>query len=414
MMAGEGAQIGLRWCSGAKALPFLALAFFYMGVSAANSETLKAREYRMAGDSARTRIVIEFDKEPDPRWFLLRGPHRVVIDLPDTDFRLDPKSLRARGLVKNVRYGHLTEGVSRLILTAKGPFEVEKLDVVRNEEGPGHRLVVDLAAASEKTFEARLADQAVTTGSTATPKGDRLGQPAATPRSDKKFTVVLDAGHGGIDGGAESSGGTIEKDITLAFAFELRKKIEADGRYTVFMTRDKDEFLSLDERVTLARQHEADLFISIHADTIRLKGIRGATVYTVSDKASDAEAAETAARENQSDLLAGIEIDEENKQVADILVDLIRRETHTYSVRFARSLVGELSDTVEMINNPHRFAGFRVLRAPDVPSVLVELGYLSNTKDEEQLKSEAWRGKAADSIIDAIELFAQAKLAQGG
>ncbi|HTV68350.1 MAG TPA: N-acetylmuramoyl-L-alanine amidase [Rhizobiaceae bacterium] len=404
-----------RWFSMAKALPFLAITLLYIGTAAANSENLKALEYRMAGDSSRIRVVLDFDREPEPRWFLLRGPHRVVIDLPETDFRFDPKSLKARGLVRNVRYGHLSEGMSRLILTAKGPFEVEKLDVVRNEEGPGHRLVFDLAAASEKKFEALLAEQAVTTGSTVmTPKGDRLGQPPSAPRSDRKFTVVIDAGHGGIDGGAESPGGTVEKDITLAFAFELRKKIEAGGRYNVFMTRDRDEFLSLDERVTLARQHEADLFISIHADTIRLKGIRGATVYTVSDKASDAEAAETAARENQSDMLAGIEIDEENKQVADILVDLIRRETHSYSLRFARSLVGELSNTVEMINNPHRFAGFRVLRAPDVPSVLVELGYLSNAKDEEQLTSEQWRGKAADSIIDAIELFAEAKTAQGG
>ena len=161
-------------------------------------------------------------------------------------------------------------------------------------------------------------------------------------------------------------------------------------------------------------RHEADLFISIHADTIRLKGIRGATVYTVSDKASDAEAAETAHRENQSDTLAGIQLDEENPQVADILVDLIRRETHTYSVKFARSLVGKLSNTVELINNPHRSAGFKVLRAPDVPSVLVELGYLSNAQDEERLKSADWRGKAADRIIDAISLFAQAKAGEGG
>ena len=172
------------------------------------------------------------------------------------------------------------------------------------------------------------------------------------------------------------------------------------------MTRDTDEFLRLDERVRIARQHEADLFISIHADTISRKGIRGATVYTVSDKASDAEAQAIADRENLSDTLAGIEIKEENHEVADILVDLIRRETHTFSMRFARSLVGELSPTVELINNPHRSAGFKVLKAPDVPSVLVELGYLSNAKDEEQLRNPDWRDKAADRIATAIALFA--------
>ena len=164
----------------------------------------------------------------------------------------------------------------------------------------------------------------------------------------------------------------------------------------------------------IARQHEADLFISIHADTINRKGIRGATVYTVSDKASDAEAEATADRENLSDTLAGIDVKEENHEVADILVDLIRRETHTYSVRFARSLVDELSPAVELINNPHRSAGFKVLRAPDVPSVLVELGYLSNAKDEEQLRDPDWRDKAADRIAAAIDLFAGVKTGAGG
>ncbi|MBX3579817.1 MAG: N-acetylmuramoyl-L-alanine amidase [Rhizobiaceae bacterium] len=397
----------------ALAAPVLAFALAAQAF-AADAPGLTASGFKMAGDAVRTRVVLQFDKEPDLKWFLLRSPHRIVIDLPDTEFLVDPAELAARGLVDNVRFGSLGEGASRLILSSSGPFEVEKLDVLENDGGFGHRLVVDLAAASERKFEALLADQTETTGSTpAARKGDRLGHSADT-REGRKFTIVIDPGHGGIDGGAESAGGTVEKSITLAFAFELRKKLLDLGEYAVVMTREKDEFLSLDERVVIARQHEADLFISIHADTIRLKGVRGATVYTVSDKASDAEAAETAHRENQSDKLAGIELGEENPQVADILVDLIRRETHSFSVQFARSLVGKLSTSVELINNPHRSAGFRVLRAPDVPSVLVELGYLSNAKDEEQLKSEEWRGKAADRIIDAIAAFAEAKGGQGG
>jgi N-acetylmuramoyl-L-alanine amidase len=198
----------------------------------------------------------------------------------------------------------------------------------------------------------------------------------------------------------------VEKAITLAFALELKAKLSASGAYDVFMTRESDEFLRLDDRVRIARQHDADLFISVHADTISQKGIRGATVYTVSDKASDAEAQALADRENLSDRLAGIEIEEENHEVADILVDLIRRETHNFSIGFARSLVGELSSAVGLINNPHRSAGFRVLKAPDVPSVLVELGYLSNPKDEAQLRDPDWRGKAADCIARAIDAFA--------
>ncbi|MGI6853359.1 N-acetylmuramoyl-L-alanine amidase [Mesorhizobium sp. 1B3] len=377
------------------------------------AQPLKASGYKMVGDAARMRLVIQFDREPEPNWFLLRGPHRLVIDLPETNFAVKAGDLKARGLISGVRYGNIGEGKSRLILTSKGPFEVEKLDVVKNETEPGYRLMADIVAASERQFEAALSLQVETTGSThAAPKADRLGK--ATPREGKRFTVVIDPGHGGIDGGAEGLNGSVEKSITLAFALELKAKLAAAGKYDVFMTREKDEFLRLDERVRIARQHEADLLISIHADTIRLKDIRGATVYTVSDKASDAEAEATAGRENLSDQLAGIELEEENHEVSDILVDLIRRETHNFSIRFARSLVGELSNNIEMINNPHRFAGFRVLRAPDVPSVLVELGYLSNPNDEQQLQDASWRGKAIDGIASAVGLFATAKIGAGG
>ena len=380
----------------------------------ASAAPLEAKAYKMAGDATHMRVVMQFDREPDLRWFLLRGPHRLVIDLPETNFSVDPRELKARGLVAGVRFGNVGEGRSRLILSAKGPFAVERVEVLENEKSAGYRLVADIAASSDRVFDEALAEQTQTTGSTqATKKTDRLGQ-VAQRAAGKRFTIVIDPGHGGIDGGAEGVNGTVEKAVTLAFATELKKKLEQTGPYNVFLTREKDEFLRLDERVRIARQHEADLFISIHADTIRLKGIRGATVYTVSDKASDAEAAALAVRENLSDQLAGIEIEEENHEVADILVDLIRRETHTFSMRFARSLVGELSTAVELINNPHRSAGFKVLRAPDVPSVLVELGYLSNAKDEAQLLDPDWRGKAAERISAAVALFAAEKTGTGG
>ncbi len=236
---------------------------------------------------------------------------------------------------------------------------------------------------------------------------------AASAQADK-FTVVIDPGHGGIDGGAKSSAGTVEKEITLAFGLELKKKLEDTGRYTVLLTRDSDVFLPLNDRVEFARQHDAKLFISIHADTIRVKGLRGATVYTVSDEASDAEFAALADRENLADAMGGIKIEEENQDVADILVDLIRRETHGFSVSFARTLLDQLAQSVKLINNPHRHARFRVLRAPDIPSVLVELGYLSNAEDEEQLRSADWRAKTAVSIVEAVESFAASALRAGG
>jgi len=374
---------------------------------------LGATSYKMAGDATKMRIVMTFDREPEIKWFLLRGPNRLVIDLPRTAFAINAKDVKARGLVKGVRYGDLGEGASRLILTGKGPFSVDKLDVLKNEDGNGYRIAIDMSAASEREFDAALADQALTTGSTvSSDKGGRVGTgPISNP--GHRFTVVIDPGHGGIDGGAEGLNGTIEKNVTLAFATELRDKLAAIGKYDVFMTRETDEFLRLDDRVRIARQHEADLLISIHADTISVKGIRGATVYTVSDKASDPEAQALADRENLSDQFAGMVIKDDNKEVTDILIDLIRRETHNFSMSFAHTLVGQLSTSVGLINNPQRSAGFKVLKAPDVPSVLVELGYLSNAKDEAQLLDADWRGKAAQSITNAVALFASARSGTG-
>jgi len=376
-------------------------------------DLLRATQFTMAGDATRVRLVMHFDREPLARWFLLRSPHRLVIDFPEAAFAIDPGALKSRGLVRDIRYGQIDAGRSRMIVGGKGPFKVETFEVLKNETSPGYRLVVDLTAAGEKQFEEALLLQADKTGSTAAPKSDRLGEPATSP-APKRFTIVLDAGHGGIDGGAAGLTGTVEKDITLAFAFELRRALDESGRYATVMTREKDEFLRLDDRVRIARQAEADLFISIHADTIHARGVNGATVYTVSDRASDEDARALAERENLADQVAGINVSEENRDVADILTDLVRRETHSFSLRFARSLVGELSTEIEMIKNPHRSAGFRVLRAPDVPSVLVELGYLSDAGDEMRLNDPEWRKKAIGSISSAIAAFAGDRAGAGG
>lgn len=380
----------------------------------AASKPLNARDYKMAGDATNMRVVINFDGEPNPRWFLLRSPDRLVVDLPNTKMFFDPHDVKARGLVRNVRYGATANGASRLVLAGKGPFVIDKLDVLKNEDGSGYRMAIDISAASQREFDAALADQALSTGSTVSgDKGQRVGTgPIATP--DHRFTVVIDPGHGGIDGGAEGVTGAIEKNVTLDFATELKNQLAKTGKYDVFMTRDSDVYLRLDDRVRIARQHEADLFISIHADTIAVKSLRGATVYTVSDKASDPEAQALADRENLSDQFAGMEIKDDNQEVTDILIDLIRRETHSFSLSFAHTLVGQLSSTVNLINKPHREAGFRVLKAPDIPSVLVELGYLSNPKDEAELMNPQWRDKAAASITKAVALFAAAHARAGG
>lgn len=377
-----------------------------------SADLLRASGFVMAGDATRTRIVLHFDREPLTKWFLLRAPHRLVIDVPETVFAVDPQALEPRGLVTGVRYGHLEAGRSRLIVSGKGAFTIELLDILKNDTSPGYRIVVDMVAASEAQFETALSIQADKTGSTAAPKGDRLG--ATGDPAAKKFTIAIDPGHGGIDGGANGTTGTVEKDVTLAFGLELKARLEQNPGYSIVMTREKDEFLRLDDRVRIARQASADLFISVHADTIRVRGVNGATVYTVSDRASDEAARALAERENLADQVAGVDASEENRDVADILTDLIRRETHAFSIRFARSLVGELSSKIEMINNPHRSAGFRVLRAPDVPSVLVELGYLSDAGDEERLNDPEWRKKAVESIGAAVDGFAGGRAKVGG
>jgi N-acetylmuramoyl-L-alanine amidase len=372
----------------------LAVLMTFLSASQVMADENQARELRLVGDKSRVRIVLDFQSEPQARWQLLRGPHRLVVDMPQVRLAIDPDDAKARGMVEGIRYGTFDGSTSRLVFAVDGPFTIERFEIAKNENSEGYRLMADLVAASEAQFAEALAAQAQTTASIA-PVG-------AT--SDAKFHVVIDPGHGGVDGGAEGASGTVEKNITLSFAKELRERLAGAG-VDVSLTRDGDEFLRLDERVAIARRAGADLLISIHADTIRLPGITGATVYTMSDKASDPEAAALAIRENLSDELSGIKVEEKNQEVADILVDLIRRETHGLSIHFARTLISEMTGNVGLINNPHRSAGFRVLKAPDVPSVLVELGYLSNKENEAQLKDPVWRGKAIDAIAAAVSEF---------
>lgn len=372
-----------------------------------NKTELAALTFKMAGDELRSRIVVMFDREPTVETHLLTRPHRLIIDLPEASFGFDKESLKPRGLISDVRYGLIAEKRSRLILDAKGPFRVEKLEVLKNESSAGYRMVVDIVAASDREFAAAIAEQKTTKNALASEKnGDETASPAIseTLGSTHQFTVMIDPGHGGIDSGAESVSGTLEKNVTLAFGQELRDELMKNKAINVLMTREDDTFLRLGERVRLARQHEADLFISLHADTIRHKEIRGATVYTLSDKASDDVAKAMAERENNSDASAGI-YSEEAPVVHDILMELTQRETHSFSLNFANGLVGSLQGEVNLINNPHRFAGFQVLKAPDVPSVLVEIGYLSNKDDEKLLKDVAWRKRAVERIAHAVAKY---------
>jgi N-acetylmuramoyl-L-alanine amidase len=227
---------------------------------------------------------------------------------------------------------------------------------------------------------------------------------------------VLDPGHGGPDNGTKAASGEMEKDIVLEFAQVLRGKLEKGGKYQVVMTRSDDTFVPLADRVSLARAQQASLFISIHADALP-KGegdAQGASVYTLSDTASDAEAARLAEAENRTDVIAGVDLTTEANDVADILIDLAQRETKTFSVQFARGLIESMRTATRMHKNALKSAGFRVLKAPDIPSVLVELGYVSNKQDLKSLLAADWREHTADSIAQAVDRFFTTRLAGGG
>jgi N-acetylmuramoyl-L-alanine amidase len=377
-----------------------------LAATVASAETvLTATSAEFAGDELRVRALIKFDREPKLSRLIISNPYRLVIDLPETGFQFDPKMPLARGLISDVRFGTMQEGKSRIVLTAKGPFALDLFEVRKDDTGEDWHLVFDMSASTSTAFESLLDAEAERTGATSTAaKGDRIGQ-APTGRY-KPFTVMLDPGHGGIDIGARGRSGTQEKDVTLAFATELKNLLAANPSLRVVMTREGDEFLALGERVRLARQNEADIFIAIHADTIRARDLRGATVYTISDKASDEVAHAVAANENQSDIYAGLPVTSENNDVSDILIDLMRRETQKFSVHLAKTVVSSFTGKIRLINNPHRSAGFLVLKAPDVPSVLVELGYLSNPQDEKLLNTPKWRTQTAKLLVTAIEAYA--------
>jgi N-acetylmuramoyl-L-alanine amidase len=228
--------------------------------------------------------------------------------------------------------------------------------------------------------------------------------------------VVIDPGHGGIDNGTKAASGEMEKTIVLEFSLMLRDKIEKTGKYRVVMTRTDDSFVALDERVQLARTRQASLFLSVHADALaRGDGdAQGATVYTLSERPSDARAARLAEVENRADAIAGLDLSTEPEDVAGILFDLARRETKTFSLQFAQAVVGELKKAARVHQNPLRSASFVVLKAPDVPSVLIELGYVSNKADLKSMISAQWRDRTADSIVQAVDSFFTTRVAGAG
>ena len=381
-----------------------------------------ASDVRLAGDAKQTRFVLDLDKSIQFRAFALADPYRVVVDLPQISFNLGAGAGTAgRGLIKAFRYGLVMPGGSRIVFDLTGPAKIAKSYVLEAANGQPPRLVLELEEVDRTSFVQALAAEsrpelrpAIADANTAVPaEASTVPKPAAAP--DPRPVVVIDPGHGGIDNGTQASG-TMEKELVLGFGLALRDRIEKSGKYRVVMTRTDDTFIPLADRVKVARNQSAALFVSIHADALpRREGdAQGATIYTLSDKASDAEAERLAEAENKADAIGGVNLTEEPTEVADILIDLAQRETRTFSNRFARLLMGEMKTTVRMHKHPLKSAGFKVLKAPDVPSVLIELGYVSNKGDLEHLVSENWRSRTVGSMAQAIDAFFAKRLATAG
>lgn len=364
-------------------------------------------DIRIGQNKARTRFVIEANRKITYKIFTLANPNRVVIDINEVSWKNDAGGAKGKGVIDKYRYGLFKPGTSRIVLDLKSPAIINKSFTINAKGKNGHRFVLDLKPSSQKKFEQLVRKPAIRTGK-------RASLPDISPedkrRNRLKKLIVIDPGHGGHDPGnlgTRERSVVPEKTVVLSAAKEIKRALERTGRYEVIMTRNRDIFLKLRSRSRIAHNNQADLFISVHADSIKNKSVRGATVYTLSEKASDREAAAMAARENKSDIIAGMDLEDEIDIVQTILIDLVKRETMNLSSNFASELVPQLKKVVKVRTNPHRTAGLIVLKGLDVPSVLVELGYLTNRQDAKILMQKETQQKIANSIVVATDRFFQ-------
>ena len=348
-----------------------------------------------------TRIVLELSDPVNLRAFTLAGPDRVVVDMPEVSWRLGAPPLPSNhGSVKSYRYGLFREGNSRMVIDLNRPVRVADPLVLPPSAGFGYRVVIDMYPAPQTAFNSNAGWPAdLKQRETA---AEILAMAAPAVRGSKKV-VVIDPGHGGLDSGTNGVNGLMEKDMVLAEGLRLSQMLKARG-YTVHMTRERDIFIPLPERVAIARKWKADLLISLHCDSNPDHSVNGLSIYTLNDGRSDREAIALARRENQSDVIAGVDLSGGNTPVAPILIDLAQRDTINKSSRFAQTALTRLADATDILpRSPHRSASLAVLVAPDVPAVLIELGYVSNTSDAAQMNTDRWRAGVASAIADSVD-----------
>lgn len=383
----------------------------------ADARLVRVSDASLTRDGETTIFTLQLSQGLTAEVFTLSNPFRVVVDMPEVAFNLpDGTGQQGRGLVKAFRYGLFSADQGRVVLDTTGPVRIDGARMVATNSGMNFeiRLVAMSLADFGQGTGANRGPQAVSK-----PKSEPdLSQTVlAKKKAEKNSTsptkpvVVIDPGHGGIDPGAVGVSNLLEKDVVLNVAKALRDKLKKTGEFEVHLTRSRDVFLSLSKRVELSGRYNADLFVSLHADSISgvaaANAIRGASVYTLSHRASDRLARMMAEKENASDLLAGITSDESEgaSDVRSILIDLMQRETANFSTEFSNVLLGQLRRDVSLTKGPKRSAAFRVLKQAQVPSVLIELGYMSHPEDESLMRTSNWRKKMASSIAKAIRSY---------
>ncbi|MCL4765761.1 MAG: N-acetylmuramoyl-L-alanine amidase [Hyphomicrobiaceae bacterium] len=364
-----------------------------------------ATRARLTANSDLTRLVLDLTEPVAVSVSTVSAPDRVIVDLPEVEFRISAAAGQSgRGLVKSFRYGLFRPKQSRIVIDTDGPARVLKAAVESgNRRTP--QLVIELTPQAPGIIPA-----AVSAPAELGP--DRIEEPPPEPRSRKgRPVIVIDPGHGGLDPGAVGAEGLLEKDIVMAVVRRLRALLANTGRYTVVLTRSKDMYVSLDQRLRISRRHEADLFLSLHADSVAEENlahnVRGASIYTLSDRASDEQARRLAEKENAADVLAGLASTPADSQdeVRDILVDLLRRETSDFSASFSDLVTEALREHIPLARDPQRSAAFKVLKQTHSPSVLIELGYMSNPEDRKMLQSAEWQNRVAGAIVAAIDFY---------
>ena len=358
---------------------------------------------RIGEHEDRTRFVIELSDPVNLRTFTLTNPDRVVVDMPEVSWRLGaPPRPSGFGSVKSYRYGVFRKGNSRMVIDLNRPVTVSDALVIPPSSGFGYRVVIDLFPTQRTKFNAEAGWPADLKARET--DAERLNALVAeAPKPGGRKVIVIDPGHGGLDSGTNGVNGLQEKDLVLAEGLKLAKVLKGRG-YVVHMTRDSDVFIPLPERVTIARKLKADLMISLHADSNPDSDVNGLSIYTLNDGRSDREAAALAKRENQSDIIAGVDLSNADSPVAPILIDLAQRDTINRSSRFAETALNQLHGVTDILaRSPHRAASLAVLVAPDVPAVLIELGYLSNSVDAAQMNTEAWRSNVAQAVAGAVD-----------